>query len=80
MDQNLQDNYDFFITNKDKLFKQYPNKFIVIKDKEIIGVYDDQVTAYTTTTKDNEPGTFIIEKCSPSSTDVQVFHSRVSLL
>jgi hypothetical protein len=65
------------LDNKDTLYAQYPDQFLVIKDKNVIGVYDDQVTAYTETTKTHEPGTFIIQFSSPDSTNVQVFHTRV---
>jgi hypothetical protein len=71
------DDYQFFLDNQEKFHKEYPGKFLVIKNKEILGVYEDQVEAYTETTKEHEPGTFIIQNSSPSSTDVQVFHSRV---
>ncbi len=72
-----QENYQYFIEHRDKLFDEYPDKFLTIKDKQVIGVYDDQVTAFTETTKEHLPGTFIIQKSSPDSTNVQVFHSRV---
>ena len=72
-----EDNYRFFLDNQDKLVKEYPGKFLVIQNKEIVGVYDDQVTAYTEMTKEQAPETFIIQQATPESTDVQVFHSRV---
>lgn len=74
---SLQSDYQYFLENQDDFYKQYPGKFLVIKNKELIGTYDDQVEAYTETTKDHQPGTFIIQQSSPGSTDVQVFHSRV---
>lgn len=74
---NLKDDYDYFNEHKDELVKQYSDKFIVIKDKNIIGVYDDQVSAYTETTKDHALGTFLIQKCSNEPTETQVFRSRV---
>jgi hypothetical protein len=72
-----QNDYQYFLKNRDKLYEEYPDKFLVIKDEKVIGNYDDQVEAYTETTKIHKPGTFIIQNSSPSSTDVQVFHSRV---
>jgi hypothetical protein len=72
-----EDNYKYFLENKDKLLKEYPSKFLVIKNKEVIGVYDDQVTAYTDASKDNKPESFIVQQANAESTDVQVFHSRV---
>lgn len=75
--EKLQDNFQYYLDHKEALYKEHPGKFLVIKDKNVIGVYDDQVTAYTETTKDHEPGTFIIQFNSPESTDEQVFHTRV---
>lgn len=74
---NLKDDYDYFNEHKGDLVRQYPDKFIVIKDKNIIGVYDDPVSAYTETTKDYPLGTFLIQKCSDEPNETQVFRSRV---
>jgi hypothetical protein len=69
--------YQYFLDNRSKLIKKYPNKFLVIKNAAVIGVYDDQVTALTETSKEHELGTFIIQQASPESLETQVFHSRV---
>ena len=74
---DIKADYDFFLQNKDKLCEEHPDKFVVIKNKEVIGVYDDQVSAYTETTKVHKPGTFIIDRCSRETSEAQVFHSRV---
>lgn len=77
MTDNLKADYDYFVKNKDQFLKDYSDKFIVIKNKQVIGVYDDQVEAFTETTKEHEQGTFIVQHCSPDFDDVQVFRSRV---
>lgn len=77
MTNDQKTDYEYFINNKDKFLTEYPDKFIVIKDKQVIGVYDDQVAALTDTTKTHELGTFIIQQCSAGFDDVQVFRSRV---
>ena len=70
--------YQYFIDNRSKLFEQYPGKFLVIKNKEILGSYDDKVTAYLETSKEQTAGTFIIQECNPDADiPVQMFHSRV---
>ena len=73
----LQENFQYYLMNKDALYKEYPGKYLVIKDKKVIGAYDDQVTAYSEATTNYEPGTFIIQFSSPDSTNEQVFHTRV---
>lgn len=77
MTDALQDDFQYYLDHRDELYKQYLDKFLVIKNKNVIGVYDDQVTAYTETTKDHEPGTFIIQQSAPDSPATQVFHTRV---
>lgn len=77
MNDNMRTNYQYYIENKDELYKEFPDLYLVIKDSQVIGTYDDQVTAYTETTKSHEPGTFIIQLSSPDATDTQVFHTRV---
>ena len=77
MIDNLKTDYDYFVKNKDKFLTDYPDKFLVIKNKEIIGVYDDQIEAFTETTRGHKQGTFIVQHCLPNFDDVQVFRSRV---
>ncbi len=69
--------YQFFVKNKSRLCKEYPGQFLAIKNAKIIGSYNDEVSAYTETTKEHQPGTFIIQQASPEATATQVFHSRV---
>lgn len=74
---SAKNDYQFFIDSRDKLCKQYPDKFLVIKNKKILGNYNDKVTAYLETSKEHEAGTFIIQECNPDSEiPVQTFHSR----
>lgn len=58
--------------------KKYNGKFIVIKNRSVIGVYDDQATAVSETKKTHELGTFLVQKVEPGSeVYTQTFHSRV---
>lgn len=54
---------NFFINNQNKLIRKYLNKILVIKDDEVIGVYDTPLEAYTETQKEHELGTFFIQPC-----------------
>lgn len=42
----LKDELDFFIANQPELVKQYAGKILVIKNKEIIGIYNNVLEAY----------------------------------
>lgn len=59
----LKEELDFFITNQDELVKQYAGKILVIKNKEVIGVYNNVLEAYLEAQKENELGTFMIQPC-----------------
>ncbi len=74
----LQDEFKFYIENQSELVKKYMGKFLVIKNEEVIGAYEDEATAYFETKKDHELGTFLIQKCLPGKEGyTQTFHSRV---
>jgi hypothetical protein len=51
----------YYEKNKRKFRELYDGKYIVIKDHDIIGVYDSHAEAYDTTVPENEIGTFIIK-------------------
>lgn len=48
---SLKDDYQYFIENRNKLCEQNSGKFLVIKNREVIGSYDDKVTAYLETSR-----------------------------
>lgn len=56
--------FDFFIKNYDKLFKLYGHKFIAIKNKTVLGAYDNIVDAINITSETYPVGTFIIQECN----------------
>lgn len=69
--------YQYYTSHKNELLKEYLNRFLVIKDNQIIGDYNSQEEAYKETIKTHEPWTFIIQHCVEKE-DVVVYHSRVS--
>lgn len=54
----------FYRKNRAVFAEMYADKFIVIKDKKVIGVYASHKEAYTETIKNHEVGSFIIENPS----------------
>lgn len=74
----LEKEFQYFLDHQNELVKEYGGKFIVIKNKEIIGVYDTEIDAFTETKKNHELGTFLIQQCkSGAEVYTQSFHSRV---
>lgn len=75
---NLKKEFDWYIAHQAELVEKYKSKFVVIKNQEVIGVYDGQLEAVQETGKEHEPGTFLVQKCEPGTDGYTVvFHSRV---
>lgn len=76
--ENLKKNFDFYLKNHKEIIKKYLNKFIIIKEEEIVDSYDTFEEAASESAKKYELGTFIIQKCSEDLNETtQAFHSRV---
>ena len=70
-------NYSFFVSNLSTLVNQYTDKYVVIKDEAIIGIYDSFKSAFDETKKTEELGTFLIQFCSDDpQSDVNYFYSN----
>lgn len=75
----LEKEFKYYKDHQEELVKRYSGKFIVIKDEEVLEVYDTELEAYTETKKKHEVGTFLIQKCLPGKDSyTQTFHSRVA--
>jgi len=73
----LDNEYKYYLNNKDILDRKYSNKFIVIKNNKIIGVYDTNQDAYIETSKTEKLGTFLIQYSGINVPTQEMFHSRV---
>jgi len=77
----LESEFDFFLKNQATLVSKYRGKYIVIKNKKILGVYNDISSAINETSKTEKPGTFLVQKCEPGkAVYTQFFHSRVKVV
>jgi hypothetical protein len=75
----LEKEFGYFLSNQDELIKEYYNKYIVIKDQEVIGSYDNELEAIQETSKKYDLGTFLVQKCLPGINNyTQSYHSRVA--
>ena len=61
----FKDEMEFFKANQNNLVKQHRGKILVIKGKEVIGIYNSTIEAYRETAKKNKPGSFMIQPCEP---------------
>lgn len=75
----LKEEFNYYLEHQAALLEKYEGKFLVIKDKQVIGVFDNQEDAYNESKKKNELGSFLIQFCSKDLGNVtQTFHSRVT--
>ena len=75
----LDKEYKYYLENQKTFLEQYRGKVLVIKDERIVGVYEDEATAYKDSISKYKLGTFLIQKCIPEEETTQTFHSRVIL-
>lgn len=76
----LKDEFEYFLKNQKEFAKKYNGKFIVIKGLKVIGVFDSELDAVEVTSKKEELGTFLVQKCEPGDASfTQTFNSRVAL-
>jgi hypothetical protein len=63
----LEAELEFFIAHQDELVKKHEGKLLVIKGEKVIGVYEqgEELHALRETSKDHEPGTFMLQRCLP---------------
>lgn len=79
MSKPLEKEFNYYLENQQKLVEQYHGKFIVIKNCKVIGVYDNELEAIEKTSKKEQLGTFLVQKCEPGSDSyTQTYHSRVT--
>lgn len=58
------DDFNWFVENYDRIFKEYGHKQIVVKNKTVIGAYDSIEEAIRKTCLTEEMGTFIVQECN----------------
>jgi len=71
--------YEYFLQNTADFYRRYGPKFLAIKNKGVIGVYDDFNDALDKTLKTEQWGTFLIQECLKDKKDaVHYFQSNVA--
>ncbi len=75
----LEKEFKYYLDNQDELVKKYNGKVIVIKNCTVIGEYDSELEAIQETSKKEEFGTFLVQKCEPGiDSYTQMYNSRVT--
>lgn len=74
----LEKEFQYYLDHQAELAQEYAGKVIVLKDCEVIGVFEDELEAVEETSKAHPLGTFLVQRCDPDpESTVQTFHSRV---
>ena len=72
-DKEMQDNdYQWFLDNTEELYKIHGEKFAAIKNKSILGIYNDYDSGIEETMKKEELGTFLVQKLLENKDDIQI--------
>lgn len=62
--ENRSTDFLWFKENRAGLFKKYGDAFLVIKNQQIIGVYQSYADGVKQTAKKEDLGTFIVQHCT----------------
>ena len=76
MEDNINEELQYFESIEQELVQKYLNKFIVVHNKEVVGNFDKDAEAYAFASKKYEAGTFLIRQALKER-EPQVFYSRV---
>ena len=69
---DLKQEYERYIADKANLLEKYRGKFIVLKDGEVLGVFDDRRAAVQEVRKTDELGSFLEEFGVESERQVRI--------
>ena len=70
----LENEYRYYLENKETFINKYLNKYIVIKQNEILGIYNSVEDAVQTSLIDNELGTFLVQKVKEKEEPARFFN------
>ena len=63
----LEREFQYFLDHQKELVTKHRDKVLVIKDEQVIGVYDSALQAVKETVREHEPGTFLVQECKPGA-------------
>lgn len=79
-DEQLKKDFQFYKDHQNDLVKEYKGKYVVIKNQQVVGVYNTEIEAYEEAQKKYELGSFLIQLVEEGEGNYsQTFYSRVSV-
>jgi hypothetical protein len=78
---NLDKEFKYYLANQKKLTEKYYGRYIVIKNKKVLGDFDSEQEALEVVSEKHEVGTFLIQHCVPGKESTNAtFYSRVEIV
>lgn len=74
----MREDYEWYKENLNQLYKEFGASILAIKNKRVIGTYDNFKKALDETEKTEEPGSFILQKCGADESSYTNFISSVN--
>lgn len=75
--KNRLEDFNYFLKNYKKIYSQYGHTFVVIKNKNLLGAYDNVEDALKNT---KEPlGTYILQECNGNESGYTSYISSFNL-
>lgn len=79
MNSEMEDDFQFYVENQKNFSEMYLGRFVVIKNKEIVGNYKTLDEAIEEASKKYIIGTFLVREVGIGAESyTQTFHSRVN--
>ena len=72
--------FQWFLSNYDKLFQTHGRSFIVVKNETVLGSYPSFKEALDATSITEDPGTFIIQECDGSESAYTVHIASMNFI
>ena len=72
MDKRLVDAFEYYLAHQDEIVEKHDGRVVAIKNRTVLGDYEDEITAIVETQKKHKLGTFIVQRVSPGEGDYTV--------
>jgi hypothetical protein len=70
--------FEYYLRNQKSLVDRYNGRYLVIKDDAVVADFDNEQEALFYAKSNFNPGTFIVQRCTPGEDDyTQAYTSRV---
>lgn len=75
---SMTSDFEWFVKNYNELFKKYGICYLVIKDEQVWGAYNDYQLAVENAWQEHEPGTVSVQYCNGNESGYTVYLNGIS--